>query len=42
MGYWKTKVLPKIQKVFGKDVAKKAAAAGEACKSFNDSKVTPN
>ncbi|CAO2824192.1 unnamed protein product [Amaranthus hypochondriacus] len=38
MGYWKTKVLPKIQKVFGKDVAKKAAAAGEACKSFNDSK----
>ena len=41
MGYWKTKVLPKIQKVFGKDVAKKAAAV-EACKSFNDSKVTPN
>ncbi|XP_057549455.1 plasma membrane-associated cation-binding protein 1 [Amaranthus tricolor] len=37
MGYWKTKVLPKIQKVFGKDVAKKAAAV-EACKSFNDSK----
>ncbi|KAH9623844.1 hypothetical protein KSS87_002417 [Heliosperma pusillum] len=37
MGYWKTKVLPKIQKVFGKDVAKKAEAV-EACKSFDESK----
>ena len=40
MGYWKTKVLPKIQKVFGKDNAKKAAAAAEACKSFDETKVT--
>ncbi|KMT06194.1 hypothetical protein BVRB_7g162650 [Beta vulgaris subsp. vulgaris] len=37
MGYWKTKVLPKIQKVFGKDATKKAAAV-EACKSFDDCK----
>ncbi|XP_021745517.1 plasma membrane-associated cation-binding protein 1-like [Chenopodium quinoa] len=37
MGYWKTKVLPQIKKVFGVDVAKKAAAV-EACKSFDDSK----
>ncbi|KAL9239248.1 hypothetical protein vseg_013588 [Gypsophila vaccaria] len=37
MGYWKTKVLPKIQKVFGKDAAKKAEAV-EACKSFDESK----
>ncbi|KAK9756191.1 hypothetical protein RND81_01G079900 [Saponaria officinalis] len=37
MGYWKTKVLPKIQKVFGKDAAKKAEAI-EACKSFDESK----
>lgn len=36
MGYWKTKVLPKIQKVFGKDAAKKAEAI-EACKSFDES-----
>uniref|UniRef100_A0A7C9CJ08 Plasma membrane-associated cation-binding protein 1 n=1 Tax=Opuntia streptacantha TaxID=393608 RepID=A0A7C9CJ08_OPUST len=38
MGYWKTKVLTKIQKVFGKDNAKKAAAAAEACKSFDETK----
>lgn len=37
MGYWKTKVLPKFQKVFGKDASKKAAAA-EACKSFDEAK----
>lgn len=39
MSYWKTKVLPKINKVFGnkKDAAKKAAAV-EACKSFDDCK----
>ncbi|KAJ8756356.1 hypothetical protein K2173_025168 [Erythroxylum novogranatense] len=37
MGYWKSKVLPKIKKVFEKDSAKKAAAA-EACKSFDSSK----
>ncbi|XP_074268929.1 plasma membrane-associated cation-binding protein 1 [Silene latifolia] len=38
MGYWKTKVLPKIQKVFGKDNAAKKAEAVEACKSFDESK----
>ena len=38
MGYWKTKVLPKIRKVFEKDSAKKAAAA-EATKNFDESKV---
>uniref|UniRef100_A0A2P2JGG1 Plasma membrane-associated cation-binding protein 1 n=1 Tax=Rhizophora mucronata TaxID=61149 RepID=A0A2P2JGG1_RHIMU len=37
MGYWKSKVLPKIKKVFEKDSAKKAAAA-EVCKSFDASK----
>ncbi|KAJ6702049.1 PLASMA MEMBRANE-ASSOCIATED CATION-BINDING PROTEIN 1 [Salix koriyanagi] len=36
MGYWKTKVLPKIKKVFEKDSAKKAAAA-EATKNFDES-----
>ncbi|XP_059656337.1 plasma membrane-associated cation-binding protein 1 [Cornus florida] len=36
MGYWKSKVLPKIKKVFEKNGTKKAA--GEACKSFDDSK----
>lgn len=38
MDYWKTKVLPKVKKVFGKNGTKKAAAA-EACKNFDDSKV---
>ena len=38
MGYWKSKVLPKIKKVFEKDSAKKAAAA-EATKNFDESKV---
>jgi len=38
MGYWKSKVLPKIKKVFEKNSSKKAAAA-EATKSFDDSKV---
>ncbi|KAJ8616623.1 hypothetical protein MRB53_035995 [Persea americana] len=37
MGYWKSKVLPKIKKVFEKNGGKKAAAA-EICKSFDDSK----
>ncbi|WCJ33291.1 plasma-membrane associated cation-binding protein 1 [Euphorbia peplus] len=41
MGYWKSKVLPAINKVFKKDPAKKAAAA-EACKSFDDSKEEIN
>ncbi|GAB2281068.1 Plasma membrane-associated cation-binding protein 1 [Dionaea muscipula] len=41
MGYWKSKVLPKIQKVFGKDPAKKAAAL-EALKSFDESKEVIN
>ncbi|KAH7838603.1 hypothetical protein Vadar_028819 [Vaccinium darrowii] len=37
MDYWKSKVLPKVKKVFGKNGVKKAAAA-EACKNFDDSK----
>lgn len=37
MGYWQTKVVPRIKKVFEKNSAKKAAAA-EACKSFDESK----
>ncbi|KAK1369359.1 Plasma membrane-associated cation-binding protein 1 [Heracleum sosnowskyi] len=37
MGYWQTKVVPRIKKVFEKNSGKKAAAA-EACKSFDDSK----
>ncbi|KAJ4828462.1 hypothetical protein Tsubulata_018170 [Turnera subulata] len=41
MGYWKTKVLPKIKKVFEKDSGKKAAAA-EACKSFDGTKEEIN
>lgn len=40
MGYWKSKVLPKIKKVFEKNGSKKAAA--EACKSFDDSKEEIN
>lgn len=38
MGYWKSKVLPKIKKVFEKNGKKTAAA--EVCKSFDDSKVS--
>lgn len=38
MGYWKSKLLPKIKKVFDKGSSKKAAAA-EATKAFDDSKV---
>ncbi|XP_030942609.1 plasma membrane-associated cation-binding protein 1 [Quercus lobata] len=38
MGYWKSKVLPKIKKVFEKNGTKKSAAAAEACKSFDKSK----
>ncbi|KAJ4702773.1 plasma membrane-associated cation-binding protein 1-like [Melia azedarach] len=41
MGYWKSKVLPKIKKVFEKNGTKKAAAA-EASKSFDDSKEEIN
>lgn len=39
MGYWKSKVLPRIKKVFEKNGTKKAA---EACKSFDDSKEEIN
>ncbi|KAK7303819.1 hypothetical protein RJT34_14736 [Clitoria ternatea] len=41
MGYWKSKVLPKIKKAFEKNSTKKAAAA-EASKSFDDSKEVYN
>ncbi|KAK2635069.1 hypothetical protein Ddye_029861 [Dipteronia dyeriana] len=41
MGYWKSKVLPKIKKVFEKNGIKKAAAA-DSCKSFDDSKEEIN
>lgn len=37
VNYWKSKVLPTIKKVFDRN-GKKAAAA-EACKSFDESKV---
>ncbi|XP_030550656.2 plasma membrane-associated cation-binding protein 1 [Rhodamnia argentea] len=40
MGYWTSKVLPKIKKVFEKNGKKTAAA--EACKSFDDSKEDIN
>ncbi|KAJ6797179.1 putative salt stress root protein RS1-like [Iris pallida] len=39
MGYWKSKVLPKIKKVFETKNAIKKAAAAEAAKSFDDSKA---
>jgi hypothetical protein len=39
MGYWKTTVLPKIKKAFALDKSGKKAAAAEASKSFDDSKV---
>ncbi|XP_020232559.1 plasma membrane-associated cation-binding protein 1 [Cajanus cajan] len=42
MGYWKSKVLPKIKKVFEKNSTKKAAAAAEASKSFDESKEEYN
>ncbi|XP_034674857.1 plasma membrane-associated cation-binding protein 1 [Vitis riparia] len=42
MGYWKSKVLPKIKKIFEKNGTKKTAAAAEACKSFDDSKEEIN
>lgn len=38
MGYWQTKVLPKIKKVFETKTSTKKAAAAEACKSFDESK----
>lgn len=40
MGYWKTKVLPTIKKVFENKNSVKKAAAAEACKSFDESKVS--
>lgn len=39
MGYWKSKVLPKIKKVFEKTNNTKKTAAAEATKSFDESKV---
>ena len=39
MGYWKTRVVPRIMKIFEKDGSKKTAA-GEACKAFDESKVS--
>lgn len=39
MGYWKSKVLPKIKKVFEKNGSAKKAGAAEACKAFDESKV---
>ncbi|XP_010537158.1 PREDICTED: plasma membrane-associated cation-binding protein 1-like isoform X2 [Tarenaya hassleriana] len=41
MGYWKSKVLPTIKKMFEKKPGKKAAAA-EAIKAFDDSKEAIN
>lgn len=38
MGYWKSTVVPKFKKLFEKNSIKKAAAA-EACKAFDESKV---
>lgn len=38
MGYWNSKVVPRFKKIFEKNSAKKAAAA-EACKTFDESKV---
>ncbi|KAH7544848.1 hypothetical protein FEM48_Zijuj01G0029600 [Ziziphus jujuba var. spinosa] len=42
MGYWKSKVLPKIKKVFEKNGSAKKAAAAEAIKSFDESKEEIN
>ncbi|GKV45719.1 hypothetical protein SLEP1_g52775 [Rubroshorea leprosula] len=42
MGYWKSKVLPKIKKVFETGASKKAAAAAEVSKSFDESKEAIN
>ncbi|XP_061356557.1 plasma membrane-associated cation-binding protein 1 [Gastrolobium bilobum] len=42
MGYWKSKVLPKIKKVFEKNSTKKSAAAAEISKSFDESKEEYN
>ncbi|XP_050224772.1 plasma membrane-associated cation-binding protein 1 [Mercurialis annua] len=42
MGYWKSKVLPTINKVFKKESTAKKAAAAEACKSFDESKEEIN
>jgi hypothetical protein len=41
MDIWKSKVLPKIKLVFVKSAGKKAAAAAELVKSFDESKVSP-
>ena len=40
MDIWKSKVLPKIKLVFVKSAGKKAAAAAELVKSFDESKVS--
>jgi len=40
MDIWKSKVLPKIKLVFAKSAGKKAAAAAELVKSFDESKVS--
>ena len=40
MDIWKSKVLPKIKLVFVKSAGKKAAAAAELLKSFDESKVS--
>ena len=42
MDIWKSKVLPKIKLVFVKSAGKKAAAAAELVKSFDESKVVPS
>lgn len=42
MDIWKSKVLPKIKLVFVKSGGKKAAAAAELVKSFDESKVSLN
>ncbi|NP_001266013.1 plasma membrane-associated cation-binding protein 1-like [Cicer arietinum] len=42
MGYWKSKVLPKIKKVFVSESSTKKAAAAEVSKSFDESKEVYN
>lgn len=39
MDIWKSKVLPKMKLIFAKTGGKKAAAATEVVKSFEESKV---
>lgn len=40
MDAWKSKVLPKIKLIFAKSSGKKAAAAAEIVKTFDESKVS--